>query len=1038
MAYIRNCFIAAVLACCFAPANAQTIYYPAHSSELLKSTAEDMAMLFQKAIPSGHFTTQEYSVIPVSGIILIYDSSISNNQSCRVECNGSSFLKFTAAQDNGLHFGIYQYLHHAGFRFYQPGSIWEVIPSLASPFINVTITYSCAYKYKSWSVSGGCSRWAMDTNINYSWDTYFGENGHNLALYQRRNGMSGEYHFAGHRGDLMNGDYLNTLQNSPCYVACYNGSRNATAQSVPDINNNNAMELWSNTIEQQYTHIHTIIFGNTNLYANYYRNFNYYNQLIGIEVPDGANWGNSKDNSVCSTVDYPAESDQNFKLANYTATKINAAYPGKHFQVYAYATHADVPSSSISIHPNIDIQFIPEVYQLETSTNGMRNRWYNRSANVSEYHYLNLSGWSGETPLFNWSDLKTTLDIVKAKKSQGLMWEASPAKFASLPYLLAANNDLMEGISIDSTLHEFCNNMFAGANNTVYNMMQLMGDKETTPDKYKMQVYLKLMNEAQQQTVNADQLVKGRLRELKAYLHYMVLYFDLSKDDQHKRTREEKDAELCIYLARTNKMQLVNSYYMIANIANLYPASSDFYKTYNNENGTGYQNGNLPLLTATEMDNNFIDDFNRYSNQVDQINILSAAEVKEGFKASGITSVQKINAKVHYTNGMNYYNKTAFNFIAPSAGHFSVQYTPHFYMPGKGYINFLVESTDQTLEIIKDLTIDNSSTGGTFTVDIPAAGRYMLTVVSKYQSAVDLSISTNGNYFYKNSAFLGNSTETYHSDSTSLPGYFYVPAGLKKVYFLVNNPVSSGKYASAEMIGNSFNIKDNTGKTVMPRFVTPRDSSFFYLEIPENAAGTFLHATKMEQYKLQFINISNLLWFAQKSAACGSSDFTMTVIHKNGNCITRLTAGAKSDQLKWEINDHGRIMKFDNQMIVELPSGISRDISISLFNGTDCSTTKRTIDDLVFTRDYESCTGGQAAVNPAPVIYPNPSTGLFNVLQKGNEQIANEVLIFDAKGLKVRYFREIKQFNISQAAAGIYWYSILINGVEYKGKIVKR
>jgi len=35
------------------------------------------------------------------------------------------------------------------------------------------------------------------------------------------------------------------------------------------------------------------------------------------------------------------------------------------------------------------------------------------------------------------------------------MWEASPAKFGSLPVLLAANNYLKDGQEVDSTLHEF-------------------------------------------------------------------------------------------------------------------------------------------------------------------------------------------------------------------------------------------------------------------------------------------------------------------------------------------------------------------------------------------------------------------------------------------------------------------------------------------------------------------------------------------------------------------------------------------------------
>jgi len=94
-------------------------------------------------------------------------------------------------------------------------------------------------------------------------------------------------------------------------------------------------------------------------------------------------------------------------------------------------------------------------------------------------------------------------------------------------------------------------------------------------------------------------------------------------------------------------------------------------------------------------------------------------------------------------------------------------------MPGKGYINFLVESADKVLQIVKDFSIDNNSAAGTLKVDLPQGGNYILTIVSKYKSAVQLSITTNGNYFYKNGLFLGNKTESYKADMSSLPGYFY-------------------------------------------------------------------------------------------------------------------------------------------------------------------------------------------------------------------------------------------------------------------------
>ena len=129
MAFIRTCFVTTAMFFCMLCTKGQTVYIPAHSSQLLKATAGYLATLLQKAISGSHFTTAEYSTLPATGIILIYDSTVKNNGACQVESNGTDRLKFAAAEDNGLVFGIYQYLQQCGFRFYQPGSIWEITPT---------------------------------------------------------------------------------------------------------------------------------------------------------------------------------------------------------------------------------------------------------------------------------------------------------------------------------------------------------------------------------------------------------------------------------------------------------------------------------------------------------------------------------------------------------------------------------------------------------------------------------------------------------------------------------------------------------------------------------------------------------------------------------------------------------------------------------------------------------------------------------------------------------------------------------------------
>lgn len=953
MAFIRACLVATTMLFCMLHTEAQTIAFPAGSSELLRSTAEDMVALLKRANASFQVTSKEFNSIPDKGIVFIYDSTITNNGSCKVSGNGADQLVFRAAQDNGLVFGIYQYLGSLGYHFYLPGSIWEEIPSLNAVFKKVDTVYSIRYKYQSWFISGGHNRWVMDNNGSFSWDTYFGDNGHAWALYQRRNGMTGTYRFAGHRGDIMNANYLSTLQSNPCYIACYDGRRSASVASVPDVNNNDAMQLWSNAIANQYTQYRNTIFGNKTLYANQYRNFEYNNGNISIEVPDGAQWGNSTDNNICINNGYSSATDQHFKLSNFTDDQL--AGIGKRTQVYAYASHANIPSAGI--RKNMDVQVIPTAFQNETSARGLMNRWYRSGASVSEYHYLNIPQWGGETPMFYLSDMKATLNRIKQNNAQGIIWEASPAKFSSLPFLLAANNYLQNGTDIDNSLQKLCT-LFGEASGDVFRLLQLWSDDKTVStgdfiqdNKYKLPIYVQLLNEAGQKTKNSSALVKERMRELKAYLHYMVLYYDWLFDQRSHAEKATKAGQLCLYLAKINKSQLVNSYFLITDICSRYNSSSEFYRQYNPLNGTAYLNGNLPLITASEIDNNFNTDL-AASSIIDQHDFKPATFIAGEFASNKLTPAKKISVKISYTNGAEYPNRSEFFMYVPSSGNLKLDYAPHFNFAGKGYINFTVESTDDPLNIIKDLSIDEKQSAGSFEISIPREGTYKLSVVSKYKSSVDVTINSNGIYFYKNGPFLGNKTENYRDDLAGFPGYFYVPAGIRRIYFSINNsnPGGSG-FAKPEDISKTFIIKDNYGKTSTPRLVNPADSAFFFLDIPAGSDNSFWQVYKMEQYNLCFANISNLQWYAQKKETARAA----------------------------------------------------------------------------------------AAVNSAvpPVIYPNPSSGVFNILQSHSLISAEEITVYNSGSGLVGTFKGVSQFSLSNLPAGLYSYKMRKNDTVYTGKLIK-
>ena len=715
--------------------------------------------------------------------------------------------------------------------------------------------------------------------------------------------------------------------------------------------------------------------------------------------------------------------------------------------MYAYDTHADVPSTKIIIDENIDIQVVPTAFQNESSAKGLLSRWYSRTKNISEYHYLNLPEWSGETPSFYVKDLKTTLQRLKTKKAQGIVWQASPAKFASLPFLLAANASLKDDKDFDKTLQEFCDNLFGSGSKTIYRLLQMWGDDKTVmlsngiqDNKYKLPLYFDLVNKAAVETANDAGIIKERMNELKAYLHYMVLYYDWICGQETYEERSNKAAALCKYLAQINRTKIVNSYFLIANVVNKYSDRDQIYSQYHISKGTAYQDGSIQLITGEEINKNFQDDLIIQNKGGSDFVLESAEQIKSFFESRRMAPLEKIKVKINYTYAKDYSARTEFYFIANAAGKFSIQYKPSFYMPGKGYINFTVEDINKELGIIKDFSINHHSGEGVLNITVPVAGTYKFSIVSKYKSALDLEITTNGNYFYKNGPYLGNTTENYRPDLSSLPGYFHVPPGVKRIYFSINNSNPGGKgFVSPEEIDKAFVFKNNDGIMVAPQLVNVSDSAFFYLDVPEANSGSFWQAYKMEQYRLAFANISNLQWYARRKP-CSSLDFSVEIQKKSGECITRLKAINSNQINTWKILDAERAYEYTDQLTLDLPVFISPNASITLTDQSGCLITKRLADLPGYLKNKATCADGAAIPDAAVnmVVYPNPGTGIFKCGKDGGLLFADNITVFTIAGIRVAYFTNTPTFNISNLPAGIYLYQIVVNKSSFRGKLVKQ
>ena len=1043
-------FIAMACFCGLTAAHSQPVCYPVHASELLRSTAADVASLFNKSIPGGSFPVQQFSSIPQEGIVFYYDSTMTPGQHCNISGN-SNRVVFAAAEDNGLCYGIYKYLYMLGFRFYLPGDNWEKIPALISPYKNIDTVLAGNLKYNNWNISGGHNRWVMDNDSSFGWDTYYGKNGHEWAKYQRRNSMNGNNRFEGHRGDVMTPDYIHTLQMNPCYVSCYNQSRLAGVQSTPDINNDAAKNHWAFAIKNQFTNYRNIITSNKILYANQFHNLGYTNGMVGIEVPDGAHWGNSATSGGCPSgnfngAPYPKESDQQFLLANHTASSFLSSFPGLHLQCYAYGGHADTPGENVILNDHLDVQVIPGAFQNVSSSRGLLNRWYNRHTHISEYHYLNIPQWTGEAPLFSLKEFKETWHRIKERNTDGIVVEASPAKFASLPFLFSGNRYLQENIAVDSSVHELVNAMFPS--NVAVHIQKLLDyfgnpNIATTgnfiPDnKFKLPLYISEMDKAfiAAKELQNSQLIFDRLREFKAYLHYLVLYYELISSPGTNINKPTRVAELCTFLARINRQQIVNSYYLIQSLVMNFPLTDSIYTRYNIVNGTAYLQGQLSLITPYEIDQAYSSDSSRYIKLVEGYSINDASQAISKLHDLNFISSDSIRVKIGYTNGYEYGNRSEFNFYAPQAGSISINYMPHFGMP-EGRINLTVEREDGSLQILLDRTITPASIPGIIHVEVPAAGMYKLSVNSKFQSVAELKIATNGNVFFKNGPFYGNKVENYTADTTSFPKYFFVPAGVRKLYFSVNNACQQNTGCiSASEVAAAFSIRDENNNSISA-MVSPSDSSLFILNVPEGTDNHFWQVTKMREYNFCLANISNFEFFVTPTI-CNGIDFTAKVVNTNGECHTRFIAAEVVNIKGWEIKDGGRSFSFGSIPQVDLPVMLSPNATVSLKSSSNCITIKKISSIPGYMKAMTACASGGAFPSSGVIAaFPIPATS-FITFKKGNLPVElSNIILYDVKGQVVYHVLKATSLNISTLPSGLYLISYLDNTTLGRMQLVK-
>ncbi|MCO5249147.1 MAG: DUF4838 domain-containing protein [Chitinophagales bacterium] len=244
--------------------------------------------------------------------------------------------------------------------------------------------------------------------------------------------------------------------------------------------------------------------------------------IFSVEPSDGAGFCTCEKCTKIGNV-----SNQVFYLANIVAKGIKKEYPNKYVGLLAYYTHAEVPT--FDLEKNVFVALAPSGFQtIYNRPLGLFDAWHKKHKELGLYSYLNIPQWASEQPRLGSKGFLKEIKLPLKIDSKFVIYESgtniNTVLFASLISKLLKNPTL----SWNEIYTKFLNDCFP---NTKVSMDRLFkrwfnGSWANGGNEINYSIY-----DIDEAFSNAkDYNEQQRIRDLKAYVNYLVVYEDFSKD----------------------------------------------------------------------------------------------------------------------------------------------------------------------------------------------------------------------------------------------------------------------------------------------------------------------------------------------------------------------------------------------------------------------------------------------------------------------------------------------------------------------------
>lgn len=414
---------------------------------------------------------------------------LKDGQSFYLIIDGTRSAQIIGTGANSFNNGIYTFLHILGFRWYMPGDAWTIIPTSLSPKLQVKKLYTPAFQGRFYAGTGGVNAIARTDPQNSFKKDY--------AIWNRRNRFGTDYAIKGHAGQAFYGANKKILDTHPEWFC--NGKTNRFGRI--DISHPEVVQVFIDWALSQ---------------AKPGAEF----PTIGVDPSDGA--GGKDDCLPSNMAEIKSWSDKYFWLANQVASRLDKADNRTQVQLYAYSNHAAPPSFKLA--KNVYPIIIPYAFQKVATPNEFIKLWSDKvdGRSMGIYDYWNITQWSNGLPQFNIYSIQGKLRLWEKYNVTSINLETTNGKGAMGHTLWLASQMMWNtNLSFDSLYNDFLNQCFGPATKDVKRMY----DRWSRNYQQEMEVNLSLQDLAAASSKTKDKAILERLNELKAYVHYLKLFY---------------------------------------------------------------------------------------------------------------------------------------------------------------------------------------------------------------------------------------------------------------------------------------------------------------------------------------------------------------------------------------------------------------------------------------------------------------------------------------------------------------------------------